>query len=450
MKKYFAVLLSLVLMSSSAISALHAEEAPQETEETEEAEMISEDADAEAEAEAEAETEEVLAEVAAEEEDEILGADGSAYLSKLNAAGTGYIAWYNPEFGKGEPRTKWEWFSTVNIPRVDASKPVVSLGYDDDENTHEDEAIGAFSNQTAHTRIDIEDGILRIGSYAFNGASNLKTVFIPKTIEYIGHEAFEGCSSALEIRYQGSEEDWKKIRIAEDNPALASVKMKYNCKHTSIELDQKELRLKVGETAKLTATLYSDDPEDLEFRWFFPGKTVDVDKDGNVTAKQEGIAYVHAYSENAGMSASCTVYVGDDAGTMKMYRLYNPNSGEHFYTGRETEKNNLVHQGWKDEGVGFKALVSGGIPMYRLYNPNAGDHHYTKSEKEKDSLVAVGWKYEGIGWNAADSTGIPMYRLYNPNATGAGSHHYTKSEKEKDILVAAGWKYEGIGFYAGK
>lgn len=37
--------------------------------------------------------------------------------------------------------------------------------------------------------------------------------------------------------------------------------------------------------------------------------------------------------------------------TLKMYRLYNPNSGEHFYTGYTSEKNHLVEVGWKDEGI---------------------------------------------------------------------------------------------------
>ena len=36
--------------------------------------------------------------------------------------------------------------------------------------------------------------------------------------------------------------------------------------------------------------------------------------------------------------------------------------------------------------------------MYRLYNPNSGEHFYTSSEAERDSLISVGWDYEGEGW----------------------------------------------------
>ncbi|MDO4537198.1 MAG: hypothetical protein Q4B54_03470, partial [Coriobacteriales bacterium] len=56
-----------------------------------------------------------------------------------------------------------------------------------------------------------------------------------------------------------------------------------------------------------------------------------------------------------------------------MWRLYNPNSGEHFYTGGEAEMRNLASLGWYLEGVGWVAPLEGD-PVYRLYNPNSGDH----------------------------------------------------------------------------
>ena len=136
--------------------------------------------------------------------------------------------------------------------------------------------------------------------------------------------------------------------------------------------------------------------------------------------------------------------------TVEMYRMYNPNSGEHFYTGNPAERNHLVSLGWNYEGVGFTAPTSSNTPMYRLYNPNAGDHHYTSSMNERDHLVYVGWNYEGIGWYADDNKEVAQYRLYNPNATGAGSHHYTSNIAERNYLISIGWKDEGIGFYSVK
>ena len=35
--------------------------------------------------------------------------------------------------------------------------------------------------------------------------------------------------------------------------------------------------------------------------------------------------------------------------------------------------------------------------MYRLYIPNSGEHFYTANAAENDFLVSVGWNDEGIG-----------------------------------------------------
>jgi len=134
-----------------------------------------------------------------------------------------------------------------------------------------------------------------------------------------------------------------------------------------------------------------------------------------------------------------------DSGRTEMFRLYNPNSGEHFYTKDSNEKNSLVAYGWKYEGVGWTAPSSGDA-VYRLYNANAGDHHYTMDENEKNALVNLGWKYEGIGWYSDTNKSIPLYRQYNPNAK-AGSHNYTTDRNEATALVSYGWKDEGIAWY---
>lgn len=145
------------------------------------------------------------------------------------------------------------------------------------------------------------------------------------------------------------------------------------------------------------------------------------------------------------MSASLLSPVGIHAAEGEMHRMYNPNSGEHFYTSSLAEAQNIYTAGWDYEGIAW--VGAGGEPVYRLYNPNAGDHHYTTSAGERDSLVKVGWKDEGIGWTSDQQKRTPLYRLYNPNAK-TGTHHYTTSAGERDSLVRAGWRDEGIGWYA--
>ncbi len=127
----------------------------------------------------------------------------------------------------------------------------------------------------------------------------------------------------------------------------------------------------------------------------------------------------------------------------EILRLYNPNSGEHFYTSSTEERDQLVDLGWNDEGLGWVSPKADGDPVYRLYNPNAGDHHYTVSAEERDQLVDLGWNYEGVGWYSGGD--VPVYRQYNPNAE-VGTHNFTTSKEENDGLVKVGWSEEGIAW----
>lgn len=127
-----------------------------------------------------------------------------------------------------------------------------------------------------------------------------------------------------------------------------------------------------------------------------------------------------------------------------MYRLYNPNTGEHFYTSSLDETVSVAEAGWQYEGVGWVAPTEGD-PVFRLYNPVAGDHHYTLSSVERDWLVAEGWSYEGVGWYSGGT--VAVLRQYNPNSE-TGTHNFTTSAEENSKLISDGWTSEGIGWYA--
>lgn len=131
-----------------------------------------------------------------------------------------------------------------------------------------------------------------------------------------------------------------------------------------------------------------------------------------------------------------------------MYRLYNPYTGEHFYTSDSLEREGLAEQGWTNEGFAWRAPGKSDTPVYRLYNSHVsgGDHHYTPSEEERDALVEAGWTSEGIGWYSDDDKTVELYRLYNPNAS-TGTHHYTTSASERDALLKAGWEDEGTAWF---
>lgn len=130
---------------------------------------------------------------------------------------------------------------------------------------------------------------------------------------------------------------------------------------------------------------------------------------------------------------------------LTMYRLRNPYTGEHLYSGDPKERNTLVSVGWQLEGYCWTSPKSG-VRVRRLYNPNNGDHLYVAETetKEINACVAAGWKLEGTAWYSSDS-GVPIYRVYQ---FGTGAHLYTTSLNEGIALQDRGWKLEGIAFYS--
>ena len=135
----------------------------------------------------------------------------------------------------------------------------------------------------------------------------------------------------------------------------------------------------------------------------------------------------------------------------QVYRVYNPNSGEHMFTRNAAEVANLVSLGWNNEtpADGDAAITvddPDAAPVYRVYNPNEGKHHFTKDANEASFLASIGWNMEGIAffvYDAESGAGNPEYRVYNPNT---GDHHWTSDAAEKDALVALGWNDEGVAW----
>lgn len=120
--------------------------------------------------------------------------------------------------------------------------------------------------------------------------------------------------------------------------------------------------------------------------------------------------------------------------TRAVYRLYNPNSGDHLYTTNVVEAKACQGAGMEYEGIAW-IYPETGDGIYRLVHN--GRHHLALKD-EHDKLVAMGWKSEGLIARSGGE-GRPIRRLYNPNG---GEHVFTTSDKEHDALTQAGWKCE--------
>ncbi len=251
----------------------------------------------------------------------------------------------------------------------------------------------AFAEK-AVVNVILPDTITTIGELAFGDCKNLEYFNISLSLTTIGDGAFFGCDS------------------------LAGIAIPNTVTY-------------IGELALGYSYEYTPDGETQLIRYInFPilgyaGSAAET------YAKDNKLPFIE-YNDNPNISY--------------MYRLYNPNSGEHFYTANVSETADLIILGWKFEGIGWIAPASSLTPVYRLYNQNGGEHHYTLSAEEIDILVSAGWKLEGIGWYSDDAKSVPVYRQYNPNAF-ANNHNYTINLEENDWLVTMGWRAEGIGWY---
>lgn len=136
-------------------------------------------------------------------------------------------------------------------------------------------------------------------------------------------------------------------------------------------------------------------------------------------------------------------------GTVTLYRMYNPNVKDHFYTTSFSEYSTIaVDYGYLQEGaLGFisPVLGTGAIPLYRMYSPMSKDHFYTTDYNEYSTIaVDYGYTKEGkIGYiyksNIEDT--VTLYRMYSATSK---DHFYTSSLNEySTIAVDYGYKQEG-------
>ncbi|KFI47912.1 InlB B-repeat-containing protein [Bifidobacterium biavatii] len=144
-----------------------------------------------------------------------------------------------------------------------------------------------------------------------------------------------------------------------------------------------------------------------------------------------------------------------------LFRVYNPNNGDHYFTDNYAEQSALVRIGWKAEGAPYKVVskrertvvinpgtpkadtdtvnANFGTPVWSAYNPNTGEHLLV-FEAEANALVNAGWVKEAIKFYTVKGGTEKVLRVYNPNTNGP-AHLYTKASEARG-LAKLGWKID--------
>ena len=152
-----------------------------------------------------------------------------------------------------------------------------------------------------------------------------------------------------------------------------------------------------------------------------------------------------------------TSNIDEDIASDVVYRFLNNNTGVHFYTSNETERDatqeldNFSFEGASYESVDPLAENPEPSPVYRFLNQDTGVHLYTVSEVERDATQELdNFSFEGevfFAYPTEEEDTIPIYRFFN---TVTGAHFYTPSAAERDSVEAnlPDFVSEGVAYYA--
>ena len=141
---------------------------------------------------------------------------------------------------------------------------------------------------------------------------------------------------------------------------------------------------------------------------------------------------------------------------MPVTRLYSPKSDHHFMsTSDEAVDAMAASNKWIEEEYIFASPVNGGKAVHQFLNQNSGAHFYTTSEEEKNFIAenrSNTYSYLGVAFDAyshghGESNGkLAVFRYYN---TDSESHVYSTDAHEQNILnKSLSHVNEGIAWYA--
>lgn len=78
--------------------------------------------------------------------------------------------------------------------------------------------MNALRECTSLTHVRVGEGIEKLENYVFKDCTSLRSVTLSRGIRYVSGTAFEGCPASLEIRYEGSAEEWARVKCERKFP----------------------------------------------------------------------------------------------------------------------------------------------------------------------------------------------------------------------------------------
>ena len=280
-------------------------------------------------------------------------------------------------------------YNCRNLAAMIIGDGVTSIGY------------RAFSSCLKLTEVTIPESATEIGERAFSGCTTLTEVTIPGSVRTIGSYAFYLCSGLSDVYYQGTQNQWFEIAIADGNTELTGATLHFltavldDCGNAYETLADAIKGVVAG--GKLT--VFKDIIEDVSV-----SKSVNIDLNGfsiigTVTVKDGCILY--------GMDVQTDDYtIKDGKGYGKIKNVVLEGTGK--LKGKDAEGDRHGYMMIQEEdGVSFHC-VNLKLNAMTLRAESSGV--YFKSDFAGDELVAENVKQFGV---ALSVKGMPTAETMN-------------------------------------
>jgi uncharacterized protein YjdB len=157
--------------------------------------------------------------------------------------------------------------------------------------------------------ITIDDKQYKFNSYVDNYLKYTESAILFEIFDlsYKEHKVQITLAESAQFRFDAVDIDGEG-EIRPYNPVPAQ-----NTQVSSIVLNKSNLDLKVNDSEKLIATIEPENATDKKVIWSSSNPDlVEVDENGNVTAKAKGTAIITAMTRDSGKTATCNVTVTED------------------------------------------------------------------------------------------------------------------------------------------
>lgn len=86
---------------------------------------------------------------------------------------------------------------------------------------------GAFAECSGLVKAELPDGFSLINSETFFWCERLTEIILPDSIKMVGDSAFSNCVSLTDVNYKGTQDQWNKVVIKDNNKPLLDAAMHY-------------------------------------------------------------------------------------------------------------------------------------------------------------------------------------------------------------------------------